>query len=132
MNIHSYKNLNAFKGVLSFDALKATVINLKKSLSLMGIVLLLVGCAVFTGRETAGEYTDDAAITASVKNEIFQDPQLKMFQIHVETFKNQVQLSGFVDSQREIARAGQIARKVEGVQGVNNNLVVRKRTPRHR
>lgn len=132
MNIHSYKNLNAFKGVLSFDALKATIINLKKSLGLMGIILLLAGCAAFAGRETAGEYVDDASITASVKNEILQDPKLKMFQIHVETFKNQVQLSGFVDSQREIARAGEVARKVEGVQGVSNNLIVRKRTPRHR
>jgi osmotically-inducible protein OsmY len=49
-----------------------------------------------------------------------------MFQIHVETFKNQVQLSGFVDSPAEIRRAGQIARSVQGVQDVKNNLVVRK------
>lgn len=132
MTIHSHKNLNLFEETPLFDSLKATLNKLKNALGLMGIVLLLSACAAFAGRETAGEYVDDAAITASVKNEIFQDPKLKMFQIHVETFKNQVQLSGFVDSQKEITRAGQIARKVEGVQGVNNNLIVRKRTPRHR
>jgi hyperosmotically inducible protein len=131
MNINLENFLASVKGTSYFKSLKATVIKLKESLGLMSIVLLLAGCAAFSGRETAGEYVDDAGITTSVKNEIFQDPKLKMFQIHVETFKNQVQLSGFVDSQREAARAGQIARGVKGVQGVNNNLVVRKHTLKH-
>jgi len=97
----------------------------RKVLCLSVIAIALTGCAAFSGRETAGEYIDDASITASVKSKILQDPHLKMFQIHVETFKNQVQLSGFVDSSEEIAKAGQIARNVEGVQDVKNNLVVR-------
>lgn len=132
MNIPSYKSLNPLQYIANLESLKIMLRKLKSALSLMGIVLVLSGCAAFSGRETAGEYVDDAAITASVKNEIFQDPKLKMFQIHVETFKNQVQLSGFVDSPREIARAGQIAASVKGVQGVNNSLVVRKRAHRHR
>lgn len=131
MNINLEKILTYVKASPYFESLKARIIKLKGSLGLMGIVLLLAGCAAFSGRETAGEYVDDASITASVKNEIFQDPKLKMFQIHVETFKNQVQLSGFVDSQREAARAGQIARSIKGVQSVNNNLVVRKHALRH-
>lgn len=131
MNTNVQKILTIFKEKNHFKVLKAIVVKLKNSLGLLGIILLLAGCAAFSGRETAGEYVDDAAITASVKNEIFQDPKLKMFQIHVETFKNQVQLSGFVDSPREVTRAGQIAANVKGVQGVNNSLVVRKRTPRY-
>jgi hyperosmotically inducible protein len=109
---------------LAYESLKNKIINM---VFLMGVVLILSACAALSGRETAGEYVDDASITASVKNEIFKDPKLKMFQIHVETFKNQVQLSGFVDSSTEIARAGQIARSVPGVQDVKNNLVVRKK-----
>jgi osmotically-inducible protein OsmY len=73
-----------------------------------------------------GEYVDDAGITASVKNEIFQDPALKMFQIHVETFQNTVQLSGFVDSRTEAKKAEQLARNIHGVRNVRNNLVVRR------
>jgi osmotically-inducible protein OsmY len=96
----------------------------------MILAILLSSCAAFSGRETAGEYVDDTSITTSVKNNIFQDPSLKMFQIHVETFKNQVQLSGFVDSQEEIARAGQIAKNVNGVQSVKNSLVIRKKAIR--
>jgi hyperosmotically inducible protein len=98
-----------------------------KNILIPCVVFLLSACTVFSGRETAGEYIDDASITASVKNEILNDPTLKVSQIHVETFKNQVQLSGFVDSSKEFIRAGQIARDVKGVQRVENNLVVRKK-----
>jgi hyperosmotically inducible protein len=114
----------------NFDYPSEKITRLKKCLSfmsLMCVVALLAACAAFSGRETAGEYVDDAGITGSVKSEIMQDPNLKMFQIHVETFQNQVQLSGFVDSQAEVERAGQIARNVQGVEGVKNNLVVRKK-----
>jgi osmotically-inducible protein OsmY len=100
------------------------------------MVLILSACSVFTGRESTSEYVDDASITASVKNQILQDPKLSGFQIHVETFKNQVQLSGFVDTSAEVARAGQIAREVPGVQDVKNSIVVRKKgykaTKRHK
>lgn len=100
---------------------------LKRPLALLSVAVLVSACAAFSGRETAGEYVDDASITTSVKSNILQDSSLKMFQIHVETFKNQVQLSGFVDSAAEVSRAGQIARSVDGVQGVKNNLVLRKK-----
>lgn len=113
--------------VINLNALKTQMNKFKNYISLISIVTLLAACAAFSGRETAGEYIDDAGITAAVKSEILQDPKLKMFQIHVETFKNQVQLSGFVDSPAEIQRAGQIARSVQGVQDVKNNLVVRKK-----
>jgi len=110
----------------NFKLLDSTFIKLKKPLSLVCVAIVLSACAAFSGRETTGEYVDDMSITASVKNEIFQDPQLKIFQIHVETFKNQVQLSGFVDSRKEYTRAEQIARNVKGVESVKNNLIVRR------
>lgn len=116
--------------VATFSFFKNRAVKFKNYLSLMGIVTLLTACSALSGRETAGEYVDDASITASVKTEILQDPKLKALQIHVETFKNQVQLSGFVDSSAEVLRAGQIARNVQGVQDVKNNLVVRKRGPK--
>jgi osmotically-inducible protein OsmY len=46
-------------------------------------------------------------------------------QINVETFKGVVQLSGFVDSAASVNKAGDVARSVEGVIGVKNNLIVR-------
>ena len=109
----------------NFKLFDSTFIHLKTPLSLVCVAIVLSACGAFSGRETTGEYLDDMSITTSVKNNIFQDPHLKMFQIHVETFKNQVQLSGFVDSRKEYARAEQIARNVKGVESVKNNLIVR-------
>lgn len=43
----------------------------------------------------------------------------------METYKGMVQLSGFVSSKAQIQKAGEIARSVEGVKSVNNNLIVK-------
>jgi len=43
---------------------------------------------------------------------------LKAFQISVETFRGTVQLSGFVNSQKDIDRATEIANNVKGVRSV--------------
>jgi hyperosmotically inducible protein len=42
----------------------------------------------------------------------------------VETSKRVVQLSGFVDSAAHKAEAESIARGVEGVEGVQNNIII--------
>ncbi|MCK9992995.1 MAG: hypothetical protein Dbin4_01515 [Alphaproteobacteria bacterium] len=83
----------------------------------------LAGCAAISGRETAGEYVDDATITTKVKASIIND--LGMKEISVETMQNTVQLSGFVDSQGVKDKAGAIARNTSGVKEVKNNLIVR-------
>ena len=48
-----------------------------------------------------------------------------MFQINVETFKGEVQLSGFVDSAKSASKAGEVVRGVGGVKSVKNNLIVK-------
>jgi osmotically-inducible protein OsmY len=83
----------------------------------------VAGCAAISGRETPGEYVDDATITTKVKASIISELGLK--QIGVETMQNVVQLSGFVDSSQVKARAGEIARGISGVKEVRNDLVVR-------
>ena len=91
--------------------------------------LLLVGalgaCSVMSGRETGDQYVDDATITTKVKTQLASDVGLKPAnQIHVETSKRVVQLSGFVDSAAHRAEAESIARGVEGVEGVQNNIII--------
>jgi len=90
---------------------------------------LLVGalgaCSVVSGRETGDQYVDDAGITAKVKTQLASDVGLTPAnQIHVETSKRVVQLSGFVDSAAHKAEAESIARGVEGVEGVQNNIII--------
>jgi hyperosmotically inducible protein len=71
---------------------------LKRVLAALALTTSLAACAAMSGRETAGEYVDDAMITTKVEAAMFDDPSLKVMQIGVETMQDVVQLSGFVDS----------------------------------
>jgi osmotically-inducible protein OsmY len=84
-----------------------------------------MACASTRTHEGTGEYVDDTAITTKVKSAIFTDPDLKVLQINVETFKGVVQLSGFVNSRESATKAAHIARGIKGVTEVKNNLVVK-------
>ena len=71
---------------------------------------------------SVGTEIDDGVVTAKVKSAMLADPEIKSFEIKVETRKGQVQLSGFVDTQARIDSAMALARKVEGVKGVDNSM----------
>jgi osmotically-inducible protein OsmY len=93
------------------------------------VILMLIAtfmaCASTPTRESTGEYVDDSVITTKVKSLLAEDDFLKSFKISVETFKGVVQLSGFVNSQQAVDKAGQITRSVKGVSSVKNNLIVK-------
>jgi len=94
-------------------------------LVLLMLIAALVACASTPTRESTGEYVDDSVITTKVKSLLANDDFLKSFQISVETYKGTVQLSGFVDSQKAIDKAGEIASSVKGIKSVKNNLMVK-------
>jgi len=104
---------------------------MKKSFNVIRflIVLVMIGtfmaCASTPQKEGTGEYFDDSVITAKVKGKLAGDEFLKSFQISVECRKGIVQLSGFVDTQAKVDKAGEIARSVEGVKMVKNDLIVK-------
>jgi hyperosmotically inducible protein len=60
-----------------------------------------------------------------VKTAIMNDPDLKVTEINVETFKGVVQLSGFVSSRAQIDRAVVVAREIHGVTSVKNDMRVK-------
>jgi hyperosmotically inducible protein len=92
---------------------------------LMMLIASFVACASTSKQEGAGEYVDDSVITTKVKSLIAADDFLKSFQISVETYKGIVQLSGFVGTQMAVNKAGEIARGVQGVKSVKNDLIVK-------
>jgi len=96
-----------------------------KLLAVFSLVTAVAACSVTSGRETSGQYVDDTTITTKVKDHIFENPNLKVMQIHVETFQGVVQLSGFVDSDTAKYTADDIAHHVSGVKSVTNDIVVR-------
>ena len=80
------------------------------------------GCASTDTHESTGQYVDDTVITSAVKASIVNEPTLKVSEINVETYKGTVQLSGFVSSEDSIQKAIEIARGVNGVKAVANDM----------
>ncbi|MFP5505577.1 MAG: BON domain-containing protein [Gammaproteobacteria bacterium] len=77
-------------------------------------------------RIKAGKYVDDAWITAKVKALLVKDDGVKGLEVKVETYKGNVQLSGWVSNSTQIAQAERIARGVEGVKDVRNDLQIKR------
>jgi osmotically-inducible protein OsmY len=98
------------------------------------VLASLSGCATDESRpessdvgQTPGAYMDDAMITTKVKTAIFNEPGLDSAEINVETYQGNVQLSGFVESQNDIETAVRVARQVEGVRSVKNDMRLKSR-----
>jgi hyperosmotically inducible protein len=91
---------------------------------------MLAACTATPTQKTAGEQIDDSVLTGKVKSALVADEATKARQIDVETFRGTVQLNGFVDSAESKAAATRVAKSVEGVQKVDNNLTVGSGTAR--
>lgn len=87
--------------------------------------VIIAACVSSPGRESTGQYLDSTAITTKIKASLINELGTKGFEIQVKTFKDEVQLSGFVRSERTKQRAGQIASDMEGVRNVRNDILVR-------
>ena len=97
----------------------------KKYLTVM-IVALSVGaisaCAPTDERRGTGEVVDDAGLTARVKTALIKAEKVNAASINVNTYRGEVQLSGFVDDAGMAQRAVAAARSVQGVSTVRNDM----------
>jgi osmotically-inducible protein OsmY len=89
------------------------------------VLLTATGCAVTRGQETVGAYVDDTVITSTVKSRFIEDTQVSAAAISVETLNGTVMLSGFAKSNLERNAAENIARRVNGVKLVKNEIAIR-------
>jgi hyperosmotically inducible protein len=115
------------------------MIHLKKLVIITGTsaalaVLALTGCAEMNHRSnssdrTAGRSLDDKMVTSAVKSELRHEPVYKFSDVDVKTFGGVVQLSGFVSSEEQKRRAGEIAQHTEGVSQVVNNITLKPNGP---
>ena len=96
-----------------------------RTLLVLLAMVVIAGCASTRTQESGGQYMDSSVITAKVKAAIMEDPALKVFDINVETFKDGVQLSGFVNSAEIKSRASVVAGRVSGVKSVKNDLIIK-------
>ena len=89
------------------------------------LIVTLMACASTSKRESTGQYIDNSVITTKVKSLLASDDFLKSFQISVETYKGEVQLSGFVNSDQASTRAVELTNSVDGVKSVKNSLLIK-------
>ena len=75
---------------------------------------------------TIGNKIDAGIITSKVKAALLGDAKVKSFDIAVVTRKDEVLLTGFVDNREQMDRAIEIARSIEGVHSVSNEMSIKK------
>jgi len=88
-------------------------------------LLTASGCAVTRGQETTGAYMSDAGITTTVKAKFVENKAVDASSISVETLNGTVMLSGFAKNATEKSAAESVARSVNGVKAVKNDIIVR-------
>ena len=89
------------------------------------VLVVMSGCAVTRGQESVGAYVDDTAITTAVKARFVENKEVDATSISVETLNGTVMLSGFAKDAMERSTAESIARNVNGVKSVRNEIAVR-------
>ena len=108
--------------------------NKSKALKVFGLLLSLgalplvggvTGCAGDRYTQSTGERIDDRTASSRVKKALGADLQYKYDAVNVDTFKGTVQLSGFVNTKEQKNRAGDLARAVDGIKDVENNITIK-------
>jgi len=90
-----------------------------------GVLEVRNNLAINAGSETLAENVDDAMLTTKVKAALIESPDTKAHEINVETMQGVVQLSGFVDDLAAKDAATSVAKAVEGVKEVQNEISVK-------
>jgi hyperosmotically inducible protein len=101
------------------------VIGLSLCLAALPLIATVTGCAGDRYHQSTGEAIDDSGITMRVKSALSNDASYKYGDVNVQSFKGTVQLSGFVETSAQKSRAAELAKGVEGVKDLQNNITVK-------
>ena len=94
-------------------------------IGMLPMLPVFTGCAGDRYHQSTGESIDDHATSMRVRSALSGDADYKYEDVQVTTFKGTVQLSGFVDNHAQKSRAGDLAKNVDGVKDVENNISVK-------
>lgn len=124
IDVETFKGTVQLNGFVDTAASKARASEIAKSTR--GVESVRNNLTVKTAERSGEQVVDDGAITSKVKMALAGDSRTKAHQVNVETHEGAVQLSGFVDSAEAKSTAGELARAVEHVRSVNNQIDVKK------
>ena len=125
IDVETFKGTVQLNGFVDTAESKARATEVAKSTEGVHSVHNNLTVKAHTDRPTE-QVVDDSAITTKVKAALAGDPRTKAHQINIETHEGNVQLSGFVDNAEAKTTAEQLARAVDNVRSVDNELDVKK------
>ena len=123
IEVETFRGVVQLSGYVDTSASKARAAEL--AMQTKGVTRVDNNLDVRVTETTVGTTIDDSLLTTKVKAALVGNPITKARQINVETLRGVVQLSGFVDSDDEIAEATKVANSVTGVKEVHNELAVK-------
>jgi osmotically-inducible protein OsmY len=88
-------------------------------------IMMVSGCNVFRGESTPGQYVDDVGITANVKSKLLESGKVDGLDVNVDSTNGNVKLTGWASTPTEAKTAGDLARSVEHVKSVDNQLKIK-------
>jgi hyperosmotically inducible protein len=123
-------DVETFKGTVQLNGFVDTAASKERATEVArkqkGVTAVRNNLTVKTTDRSSDQVVDDSAITAKVKSALAGDPRTKAHQINIETHDGVVQLSGFVDNSEAKSTAEELARAVDDVKSVDNELDVKK------
>jgi osmotically-inducible protein OsmY len=82
------------------------------------------GCAGNSNERSTGQYIDDKTLQHQVRSALSDNSEYKFDNVNVDVYRGTVQLSGFVRTSEQKDKAKEIAKNVQGVTDVENNVTV--------
>ena len=101
------------------------VLSLITGLTVLPLMVALSGCLAGRQTQTTGQTIEDSRTAERVREALAAAPGYKFDGVRVAACKGIVQLRGFVNTRDQMDGAADIASKVPGAQGVENNLTLK-------
>src|SRR5262245_21401905 len=103
IDVETFRGVVQLNGFVETSAAKNAATRVASNVG--GVREVRNNLSVGESEESVGEVVDDSMVTTKVKAALIADPVTKAHQINVATNEGIVQLSGFVDSSEEKAKA---------------------------
>lgn len=124
IDVETFKGTVQLNGFVDSAASKARATEVARNAK--GVTTVRNNLTVRTDPRSTSGVVDDSTITTKVKAALAGDPRTKAHQVNVETRGGVVQLSGFVDDSTAKSTAEELARSVDNVRSVDNEIDVKK------
>jgi hyperosmotically inducible periplasmic protein len=89
-------------------------------LAVAALGVMVGGCNLIRGKETTGQYVDDATLATRAKSALVKDSTVSAADFNIDVYKGNVTLSGVAKTPDEARRALEDIKEVPGVVSVKN------------